>query len=165
MRCGRYSYHTMLQRGRKWATDPTTGAPLNLMRHCARNACRHTRSSRQRWRQTMYSRAPADVLLLDHYDWNLTPDDERLRYFLDSDFSVEGDSADAGGTSTQSIRGVASTFVRSMWTACNSARARTPPSQCHTPSHCQGVDGACQGPRRARGPAVGDPHRPPPQLC
>ncbi|KAG5182143.1 hypothetical protein JKP88DRAFT_319962 [Tribonema minus] len=23
-------------------------------------------------------RAPADVLLLDHYDWNLTPDDERL---------------------------------------------------------------------------------------
>ncbi|KAG5179937.1 hypothetical protein JKP88DRAFT_223803 [Tribonema minus] len=63
-------------------------------------------------------RAPADVLLLDHYDWNLTPDDERLRYFLDRDFSIEGDSAEAGGTSTQSIRGVASTFVRSLWTAC-----------------------------------------------
>ncbi|KAG5187165.1 hypothetical protein JKP88DRAFT_307933 [Tribonema minus] len=63
-------------------------------------------------------RAPAHTLLLDHYDWNLTPDDERLRYFLDRDFSVEGDSAEAGGTSTQSIRGVASTFVRSLWTAC-----------------------------------------------
>ncbi|KAG5181906.1 hypothetical protein JKP88DRAFT_309357 [Tribonema minus] len=63
-------------------------------------------------------RAPADVLLLDHYDWNLTPDDERLRYFLDRDFSIEGDSAEAGGTSTQSICGVASTFVRSLWTAC-----------------------------------------------
>ncbi|KAG5183828.1 hypothetical protein JKP88DRAFT_255688 [Tribonema minus] len=63
-------------------------------------------------------RAPADVLLLDHYDWNLTPEDERLRYFLDRDFSVERDSADAGGTSTQSIRGVASTFVRSLRTAC-----------------------------------------------
>jgi hypothetical protein len=60
---------------------------------------------------------PHGVELIQYYDWQLDPDDERLRYFLDRDFSVEGDSASAGGNSTQTIRGVASSFVRTMWTA------------------------------------------------
>ncbi|KAG5186272.1 hypothetical protein JKP88DRAFT_272564 [Tribonema minus] len=61
--------------------------------------------------------AAKDTKLLDYYDWSLDHDDERLRYFQERDFSVEGDSASAGATSTQTIRGVASTFVRTMWAA------------------------------------------------
>jgi hypothetical protein len=60
--------------------------------------------------------APA-VPLLDYYNLRLDGDDERLRYLLDRDFSVEGEYAEAGGTSTHTLRGIASTYVRVMWVA------------------------------------------------
>ncbi|KAG5184605.1 hypothetical protein JKP88DRAFT_314223 [Tribonema minus] len=61
--------------------------------------------------------APADVSLLDYFDWSFDADDERLRYLLERDFSVEGENAETGGTSTHTLRGIASTFVRVMWIA------------------------------------------------
>lgn len=61
--------------------------------------------------------APKSIEFLKYYDWELAADDERLRYFLERDFSVESDAASTGGNSTQTLRGVASSFVRTMWTA------------------------------------------------
>ena len=71
------------------------------------------------------SRAPKDIMPLDHYDWNLTPADERLCYLTIS--WLRGDHARAGGMSTQSIRGVASTVSVSLWTATKVLRRERHP--------------------------------------
>ncbi|KAG5177166.1 hypothetical protein JKP88DRAFT_248968 [Tribonema minus] len=60
--------------------------------------------------------APA-VPLLNYYSWDFAQDDERLCFLLDRDFLIEGENAETGGTSTHTIRNVASTFVRVMWVA------------------------------------------------
>ncbi|KAG5179209.1 hypothetical protein JKP88DRAFT_247627 [Tribonema minus] len=44
-------------------------------------------------------------------------DDERMRYMCERDFSVEGDAAAQGASSSQTTRSVASTYTRAMWLA------------------------------------------------
>ncbi|KAG5176191.1 hypothetical protein JKP88DRAFT_249613 [Tribonema minus] len=86
------------------------------------------------------SMAPASIEFLKYYDWELAADDERLpdRYFLERDFSNEGDAASAGGNSTQTLRGVASSFVRTMWTAVIVLGREPHPISAIRP-HCKGV--------------------------
>ncbi|KAG5177267.1 hypothetical protein JKP88DRAFT_281953 [Tribonema minus] len=96
-------------RGKHWRSLETT-SPIRTNRTDVYNIIKNLNAAD-------YVASARDVSLLDFYDWRFAEDDERLRYLLEREFSIEGENAETGGTSTHTLRGIASTYVRVMWIA------------------------------------------------